>query len=422
VRNNIVVHPRIALMNVFLITFCAVIMWACLFCFIPPTTAEGSPDGSDGPDEIHENEWRITEEIHRSGRTIELRGGAVVRPGGALVLDNCTLLFNESRREGSSAFRGLAVENGGELRIRDSFMGSPSDGRPYYIHAMEGSSFVLENATIEGCGAGSPYDFREGVHVETGDFVINDSVFRHNFIGLRLLAPGDVTNTIFTSNGKGLALRCANGSGFSVINCSFYRNGDVGLEADNARARIEGCSFRENPTGLLARGKNTELDIRDCWFIGNDYGIRAREKASLEVRSSQFDEHRKAAIYSISSGLILYDDNSFRDNKLDLVEEERSASTPFFAMVFLGLMVLAAGIGVFYLRKEKGDRRVIVRGGHVENDFPGGKPPGHPMEHGEEYDLPSASRFTEVVKNTAELAREMENGKGSEPGRSPGEK
>ncbi len=390
---------RTSSIPLFLVVLGTTIIALLLFCACP-ARCEESEYGN--PDEVHEDEWRITGQIVLEGKTVELRAGCAIRPGGRLVMRNSTLLFNGSGDNDSNSFRGLVIDDGGELSLDSTTLDRKDGGSPYYVHAREGSRLVLLDASLERCGAESDYDFREGVYVETADFIIEDSYFHNGYLGLVLLRTGESDGmfyTVFTANEMGLLLRCREDRGdnatvFPVVNCSFFRNRDIGMKTDSSPADIDGCLFKENEIGLLARKKGSELSIDGCRFIDNDYGIWMKNDASAIIRDSEFSGHGKIAIYSVSSDLTVHGDNTFEHNNQDRVEEDRDPGIPFYSLVFLAVIVLVAALVMIVTRKH-------------DKPGPGMTEPRIQEESEEGYDLPSKSRFTEIVKKTSELAREM---------------
>jgi len=278
-------------------------LWLAAAC---ASAADAPP--SDG-------DWTVTTAVTLEDGAAIMRGDLTIGAGGELTLRDYTLLFDCSR---SMEF-GIAVRPGGALRVLDgSMLGATKPGLHWTAYAENGSTVRIIGSTVSWCGAPEWGEAEVTTNwrnisfcVETGDAVIERSLFKGGHIGLSFPGPGTappVRNCTFrnhfgvctattwvedcTFEGANISkgawvfnnaagtvvrvLRCyfedASASGVEVyhgealvVNCTF-KHSSMGVMGDVARAiTVEGCTF-DGMYQVAVRGDDSTIHIVDGYF------------------------------------------------------------------------------------------------------------------------------------------------------------
>ena len=117
--------------------------------------ASASPDdGVDGYQELHAD-WTVSSYEEYDDEIIALFGDLIIKNGGQLILNNCTLMMMSNFLQPYS----IIVRDKGTLEMYDCHItDTPKDNDTasvsawYYLMAKKGSELIIENSIIRQCG------------------------------------------------------------------------------------------------------------------------------------------------------------------------------------------------------------------------------------------------------------------------------
>ena len=127
----------------------------------------------------------VTGEEVIENQTIML-GDLYVASGGSLTLRNVTLITG-----GSNRFSGLGVDTGGSLYIYDCQIRHLEYGYGFRMQPPKGSTFVMKDTELFGCGADWPYG---GIQIRADNVVIENNVISDTIISFFDTSGGRVVN------------------------------------------------------------------------------------------------------------------------------------------------------------------------------------------------------------------------------------
>lgn len=222
-------------------------------------------------------DWLVTGSHTYTNETINVGGNVTVR--GTLVLDDTTLLINTT----GLVAKGIDVENGATLIIRNGSFVSGTTPNGFYFRALSGSSVLIDNSTVFGCGiAGSGHSMM-GIFSRTADFVINNSLIYSGEAGLvadrgsfsvdRLNLDDMNAAGIMLFNGSSLSMsrssvRSVSGSGLyselsdMTLLTTIFDNVQESLTLDNSTALVQSALL--HGTGpYIVQVKGCDIRLED---------------------------------------------------------------------------------------------------------------------------------------------------------------
>jgi hypothetical protein len=198
-------------------------------------------------------EWTVSGPENITDETLYAEENITVAPGGKLVLENATLLFNST--EGSPLV--LEVQAGGELVLGNSSL-AQNGSWPYLVRALAGSKLTVTESSVSGAGTCATDPARAGVLVETDDFSMANSTLRSDAAGLYLRGcTVGFADTLFYGNDIGLVM---DGSQATLDRCRFDGQGSLDMLLANG-SRVLAASSLLDPAGVVVSDASSRLDI-----------------------------------------------------------------------------------------------------------------------------------------------------------------
>lgn len=232
-------------------------------------------------DTVISGDLTVSSAVTFSGNTTTLQGNLTVAAGGALTLDNATLLIDSA----SPGEHWLEVQTGGLLvLVNGSTVRPASAGLNYTMVVRAGGQLRVSGSALRGCGYGDPATWRDsmdspgqfGPFIEPGGFATVENSTLENFVGLAVKGtPAQPTIPVIdnaTVSG-GVAGLLVTGGSLQLTRSTLTRNSDFGLAISGAPlpAAVAGTNLTLNGAGLYIVNSTVVLQgstIRDNGYAG----------------------------------------------------------------------------------------------------------------------------------------------------------
>jgi parallel beta-helix repeat protein len=256
-----------------------------------PNVTSGSPpppnDGINGLQYIDGN-WIVSGLESYTNEIIVLSGNLTILASGALTFDNVTLMMNCTNYDGEY---NIEVQGWGTFNIMNNSNITDSNfdiddnditDHEFGFWVRNPANFTMKDSTMRECGWGGG---NQGLTIEASDTLIENSLFRNNYNGIRYnLASGNrVLNSTFLENEEsGIYLEGSDNTYIFNINATSNNWAGIALfwAYDNI---IENSTFVSNSLYGVRMEQSDQNRVINSSCINNQEGIRLWNGADRNV-------------------------------------------------------------------------------------------------------------------------------------------